>query len=317
MKAAVVTDFTKPPACADFPDPAVSDGLVEVEMLAAGVHQLVRSVASGAHYSSGDELPFVAGVDGVGIIDGQRVYTGGCPDPYGTIAERTVVPRGFGIPVPDVLATEVAAAIVNPAMSSWMPLVTCGDVVKGGTVAVLGATGTSGSLAVRIALHFGAKRVIALGRNADVLARVADDPRVVAVSLIHDDPAESLAAAFADGIDVVLDYLWGPVAEMALGALRAHSLTESRSPVQYLQIGAVAGRDIALDAAILRARPISIRGSGGGSIDPMLMLRELPSILDYAASGELSIDVRTAPLSDVAEAWVDDRPGRLVITMGG
>lgn len=314
MKAAVVTEIGRPPHHADFREPVATDYLVEVEMLAAGVHQIVRSVAAGAHYSSGDELPFVVGVDGIGVIDGRRVYTGGCPDPFGTLAERTVVPRGFAVPLPDALPTEVAAAIVNPALSSWMPLVKSG-VPQGGTVAVLGATGVSGSLAVRIALHLGAGRVIAVGRNADVLDRLAGDPRVTTVSLLEDTPGERLAALFDDGIDVVLDYLWGPVAAIALDALRAHGLQARHQRVDYVQIGTLAGRSVDLDAAILRARPISIWGSGGGSIDPALLFAELPAILALAASGDLPIDVRTAALADVEDAWTSARPGRLVVTL--
>ncbi|MCA0296665.1 MAG: hypothetical protein LCH96_15405 [Actinobacteria bacterium] len=101
MRAVVVTDLAAPPACADFPDPVPTEGFTEVRMLAAGVHQVVRGIAAGAHYAAGEELPFVAGVDGVALLDGVRVYTGGCPDPLGTMAERTLVPRGWAVPVPD------------------------------------------------------------------------------------------------------------------------------------------------------------------------------------------------------------------------
>jgi NADPH:quinone reductase-like Zn-dependent oxidoreductase len=316
MRAAVVSDFSSAPAYAEFPDPTARDGFVEVRMLAAGVHQLVRSIAAGAHYSSGDELPFVAGVDGVAVLDGVRVYTGGCPDPLGTMAERTLVPAGWAVPLPDGLASDVAAAIVNPAMSSWLPLVSRG-LTPGQTVLVLGATGAAGSLATQIALHLGAARVIAAGRNPDALARLAADPRVTTISLAggREELTTALSAAASDGLDVVLDYLWGPVAEAALDALRSRSLSDGGSAVQYVQIGALAGRTVALDAAILRARRITISGSGGGSIDPALLFRELPKLLEAAAAGLLTTPVRTAPLADVASAWVTDAPGRLVLTM--
>ena len=317
MKAAVVTDFASVPTYGDFADPSPAAGFVEVRMLAAGVHQLVRSIAAGAHYSSGDELPFVAGIDGVAMLDGLRVYTGGCPDPLGTMAERTLVPSGWAVPVPDGLSSELAAALVNPAMSSWLPLVSRG-LQPGQTVLVLGATGTAGMLATQIALHLGARRVIAAGRNPEALARLAADPRVATVSLAapREDITTAIAAAAADGLDVVLDYLWGPVAEAALDALRARSLTDGGSPVNYVQIGAVAGRTAAIDAAVLRARRISISGSGGGSIDPSLLFRELPGMLEAAANGALTTAVRTAPLEEVATVWADDAPGRLVLTMG-
>lgn len=315
MRAAVVSTFDGPPTCTDFPDPVAGDGMVEVRMLAAGVHRLVRSVAAGTHYSAGDALPFVAGVDGIAELDGRRVYTGGCPDPYGTIAERTVVPAGWAVPVPDALPTEQAAAVVNPAMSSWMPLVDRG-LPAGGTVLVLGATGASGGLAVRIALHLGAGRVIAAGRDPAALERVADDDRVVPVRL-RDDPAATtaaLAAVFDGGPDVVLDYLWGPVAGATFEALRSGSLRHGGSPVRYVQIGALAGRTVALDAAILRARRIEVSGSGGGSIDPALLFAELPRLLDAVTTGGLRIPLRVAELADVERTWTTDAPGRLVIT---
>ena len=314
MKAAVVTDFTSAPQCADYPEPAPRDGYVPVRMLAAGVHQVVRSIAAGAHYSSGDELPFIAGLDGVGLIDGRRVYTGGCPDPLGTMAERTLVPTGFAVPVPDGLPTELAAAVANPAMSSWLPLVSRG-LRPGQTVLVLGATGTAGQLAVQVALHLGAGRVLAAGRNPAVLSRLAADPRVSAVSLTAPQEEVTAAIAASGGPDIVLDYLWGPVAELALDGLRSHSLVDGGSAVQYVQIGALAGRTAALDAAILRARNITISGSGGGSIDRALLFGELPKLLDAAASGVLTTEVRVAPLAEAAEAWTSDAPGRLVISM--
>lgn len=69
MKAAVVTDLARDPIYTDFREPEGTEGYVPVTMLAAAVHQLVRSVAKGAHYSSGDELPLIPGVDGVGLAE--------------------------------------------------------------------------------------------------------------------------------------------------------------------------------------------------------------------------------------------------------
>ncbi|MCA0296664.1 MAG: hypothetical protein LCH96_15400 [Actinobacteria bacterium] len=213
------------------------------------------------------------------------------------------------------MSTELAAAIVNPAMSSWLPLVARGF-GAGQTVLVLGATGVAGSLAVRVALHLGAGRVLAAGRNVDALARLAEDPRVTTIPLgSREETTAAIAAAASEGLDVVLDYLWGPVAEAALDALRARSLTAVGSAVQYVQIGSVAGRSVALDASILRARQLTISGSGGGSIDPALLFRELPRLLAAVADGHLGLVVRVARLADVAEAWNSEGPGRLVITL--
>ncbi|WP_440708170.1 quinone oxidoreductase family protein [Herbiconiux sp. YIM B11900] len=313
MKAAVISDLTQPPRYAEFREPEPREGFVPVRMLAVGVHRIVRSLAAGAHYGAGDELPFVPGVDGVGMLDdGRRVYTGGSPDPFGTLAERTIVPEGFAVPVPDGLDSAVAAGIVNPAMSSWLPLVGRAGLREGGTVLVLGATGVSGGLAVRIALHLGAARVIAAGRDADALARLGADPRVTTVA-IDDGLADGIRSAAPEGIDVVLDYVWGPVAETALEALRRSGLSHASSGTSYVQIGALAGSRIGLDAALLRSSGVTIMGSGAGSIAPRLLLQELPKILDLAASGGIGLPIRVAPLSAVEREW--NEPGRLVLTL--
>lgn len=310
MKAAVVTDFTSAPQYAEFREPEAPDGFVPVRMLAVGVHRIVRSLAAGAHYGSGDELPFVPGVDGVGeLADGTRVYTGGSPDPFGTLAERTVVPAGFAVPVPAELDSVTAAGIVNPAMSSWLPLVGRAQLQPGQTVLVLGATGASGSLSVRIALHLGAGRVIAAGRNATALAALAADPRVVTVS-VDDELTASIRSAAPDGIDVVLDYLWGPVAEAALEALRRTGLGHVAARTSYVQIGALAGPRVGLDAALLRSSNVTVFGSGAGSMDPRLLLAELPKILALAATGGITLDLRAVPLAEVATQWAS--PDRLV-----
>lgn len=306
MHAAVVTDFTKPPRSGDFREPEAAEGRSLVTMEAAAVHRIVRSIASGAHYSSGDELPIVPGVDGIGrLADGTRVYTGGTEDPFGTLAERASVATRFTFPVPEGLDTALAAAIVNPAMSSWAPM--AGLLQPGATVLALGATGVSGGLAVRIAKLLGAGRVVAAGRNGAALAELAGAADAV-VQLGAVDEAAQLAAS-ADGFDLVLDYVWGPIAERLLMAL-ARSARGTGRPIRWVQIGSTAGPDIALPSAVLRQAPITLSGSGLGSIEPALLGRVIPAVLAAAADGAIAVDFETHRLADVETAW--SRPGRLV-----
>ena len=65
--------------------------------------------------------------------------------------------------------TSQAAAIANPGMSAWAALKERARLLPGETVLVNGATGTAGRLAVQIAKHMGAKKVIATGRNPQAL----------------------------------------------------------------------------------------------------------------------------------------------------
>jgi len=313
VRAAVVSDFAKPPVVEDFPEPAARSGFDVVQMRAAGIHRIVRSIAAGAHYSSGDELPMVIGVDGVGVReDGTRIYTGGSPPPLGTIAERTLVPGWYAVEVPDALSDVQAAAIVNPAMSSWMPLVGATAFVPGATVLVVGAGGVAGRLAVDISLHLGAGRVLAAARRTEQLASFAGDERVRAIAL-DENLADHLRDAAPDGVDVVLDYLWGPVAEAVLEALSTGGVGRAHVRTDYIQIGSLAGPSITLRSVTLRRSKIVVSGSGIGSIDPAELLAELPRILALAAGNGISVDVRVVPLSELGDAW--DSVERLVVTL--
>ncbi len=101
MQAAVVDVLGESPKYQTFPDPEVQQGEVLIKVRAAGLHQVVKAIASGAHYSSGGGLPAVPGVDAVGALpDGRRVYFGGARRPWGTMAELAAVPQTMCIPVP-------------------------------------------------------------------------------------------------------------------------------------------------------------------------------------------------------------------------
>src|SRR5690242_14933627 len=115
MKAAVVTSFERPPRFGDFEEPTPTGDEVIVTVKAAALSNLVRFVAAGKHPSSVPP-PFVPGVDGVGLVDGERVYCAFPKAPFGTMAERTVVPRPQCVRVPVGVNDLTVAAAANPGM---------------------------------------------------------------------------------------------------------------------------------------------------------------------------------------------------------
>src|SRR5262245_12873486 len=148
MKAAVVASPGAKPQYKEFPEPVVADGERLVELVAAGIHPVVRALASGAHYGSEGVYPMIPGVDAVArTSDGALVYTGFVKAPYGTLAERMAVPSRFQMELPQGADPIQIAGGVNPGVSSWMPLTVrleeLGDAGLG-TVLVLGATGAAG-----------------------------------------------------------------------------------------------------------------------------------------------------------------------------
>src|SRR5580658_6250236 len=101
MKAAVVTASDATPEYGEFPEPQVDDGYELVELVAAGLHPIVRSLAAGRHYGSTQSWPVVPGVDVVArTAAGDFIYTGFARPPHGTFAERIAVPRTMRIALP-------------------------------------------------------------------------------------------------------------------------------------------------------------------------------------------------------------------------
>jgi NADPH:quinone reductase-like Zn-dependent oxidoreductase len=122
MQAAVVHSFDTPPSWTSFEDPVAGQGEKIVTVTAAALHPIVKSLANGTHYGS-SAPPFIAGVDGVGKLeDGTRVYFGVARKPFGTFSERTLAPDWMCIPLPAEVDDMTAAAIANPAMSSWVAI---------------------------------------------------------------------------------------------------------------------------------------------------------------------------------------------------
>lgn len=312
MRAAVITAPGEIPVAGRFADPEPLPGREPLALVAAGIHQLVRSLAAGSHYGSSDVYPQIAGVDAVARTgDGRLVYTGGARPPWGTFAERMVTPMAVELPVgADPLAV---AAGLNPAMSGWMPLTARRAEPGGlGTVVVIGATGMSGGMAVQSALAMGADRVVAVGRNQEALERLRSFGAVV-VPL--DGGAEALAGAIQNaGPLLILDYVWGEPAEMAFAALGRRGLDEDRSDISYVQIGALAGTRAGVPASLLRSRRIRLSGSGAGSFSARTMAEQLPRIMAAIADGTLDVRYRAFPLSRVGEAWAHRGPQRAVVT---
>jgi hypothetical protein len=284
MHAAVVRSFDRPPRYETVETPeAGGEHELLVDVLAAGLHPRVRSTADGSHYTSGDELPLIPGIDGVGRTpDGDLVYFVLPDTTLGAMAERTVIDRRRSVVLPadsDVAAT---AAAMNPAMSSWIALRTRIAIRPGQRVLVLGATGNAGQMAVEIAKHLGASHVIAAGRNAERLAAVGD-------------------------------YLWGTPAEHAIRALVTHRHDRSR-PLDWVQIGSVADPDITLPSAALRAANLRIMGSGQGSVTTAAIVAELPALAAEITAGTLTVDAAPLPLSQVETAWnAPTEPGRRIV----
>jgi hypothetical protein len=74
-------------------------------------------------------------------------------------------------------------------------------------------------------------------------------------------------------------------------------------PLTWIQIGSVAGLQITLPSAWLRATRIQLVGSGQGSVPTQEIIAELPALATHITDGDYTIDAVPTPLSDVQRAW--------------
>ena len=185
---------------------------------------------------------------------------------------------------------------------------------------VLGVTGMSGSLAVQNARLLGATRVVGCGRSKPGLDRAADTgAQTLALTGDRDADAHALARILdGDAPGLVLDFVWGPVAETAFAALGRRGLSEDRADIKYVQIGALAGAEAAVPSSLLRSRKLTISGSGAGSVPAADIKAQIPAYIRLIADGSVQVPFRTFPLSDISAAWTaSEKPGPRVVIVPG
>lgn len=315
MHAAVVHAWGTPPTYTEVPDPEPRDGTVVATVEASALTNLTRGIVSGKHYASREiGLPAIPGVDGVARLeDGRRVYASAI-SAHGMMAERTAIDPAGTVEIPAGVDSVTAAALPNPGTSAWMALAHGAAIRPGQRILVLGATGVTGATAVQLATSmFGAGHVTVAGRDAErlnwLLGVGADD----AIAMRDEDLATRVGELHAaEPFDAVLDYLWGEPAAVTLRALAASHPSTHYHPTRWVQIGSMAGDEIALPAGVLRGTAITVSGIGFGSIPPEVIARSrteaLPLLFDMVADGRLHLATAERALADVERVWTTPEP---------
>jgi NADPH:quinone reductase-like Zn-dependent oxidoreductase len=311
MKAAVVTAAGKTPVYGDFKTPIAKAGEELISVRASALSQFTKSRAAGSHYSSDGGFPSVAGSDGVGVTqDGKRVYFVLPEAPFGALAELCPASSNQCVELPDSLDDVTAAAIANPGMSAWAALVERAHLVAGDTVLVNGATGTAGRLAVQLAKHLGAGKVIATGRNAGELEEVKKLGADIVIPFTLGTPNPSgakdyenaLKQVFDTGINVVIDYLWGESAKAVIVVIA--KAVEDATPVRFVHVGGASREEnIELPGAALRSSAILLMGSGVKSVRLPVLLKAIRSVFEAVQPAGLKIATKVVPLSEVEGVW--------------
>lgn len=149
----------------------------------------------------------------------------------GFIAEYALAPERQIDLLPDNVSFDSGAKL-HYAGNGWRTL-RAADLPPGGTLAILGATGSMGVVTIKLAAYFGVGRLVLIGRSTERLeevAKLASVPvDIVSTDTMGDNWADTgalprrLAEVAPEGVDAIIDYLpeggamWQAVSALATG----------------------------------------------------------------------------------------------------
>lgn len=279
----------------EIPEPAGAHPNVRVH--AAAFNPIDLLVAGGAFPGWPARPGTGLGVEGAGeTADGTRVYFAWADPPYGSVAEAAPVDGAHLIPVPRELDAPAAAALGISGITSWLALTNKGRLTPGETVLVLGANGATGRLATQLARELDAGKVVAATRSPlsseELAARGAD----AGVSLDDLDQLDSqLADAAPDGVDLVIDFLWGPAVGTVIRSMNAHG--------RLVQVGNSAGPQASITAALFRNQDLTLMSLASFAVPAAARRNAYAEVARLYRDGRLTVDIDTFALTDAHAGW--------------
>jgi len=292
MKAFVLNSLGSTPTVEEIDMPIVQTlGEIRVRVIAAGLNPVdVLTVAGSADRGP---HPRVLGLEGVVSFNDRPFYIERAVLPHGTLAEWTIVQESGLIALPEDLDPTGAVPLGIAGLAGWVPMATTAALQPGETVIVLGATGAVGQAAVQAAKHLGAGRVVAVGRNKELLNRLLDRGADAVVVLGSGDDAAAIKEASSGGADVILDALYG--------APLVAALKSARPGARSITVGSQAG-------AMANIPLMSLFGSTLHSYSNMTATTAdkadaFATMARLTAAGEFVIEHEVVAFDDISEIW--------------
>jgi NADPH:quinone reductase-like Zn-dependent oxidoreductase len=322
VRAAVVQVPGETPVVTEHPSPAAAPGRSIVRVTAAPIVPLDLLCASGTSYFGRPAVPYVPGVQGVGVVEsstalaaGTRVWfatSAGMAPGNGSLAEFCAVADDDLVPVTADVPDAALAALGLSAVAAWMSLTWRGGLQPGEHVLVLGAGGAVGQAAVGAAKLLGAGRVVAVARSASSRARAlaAGADEALASEQDVDAFAARLAEATGGRLDLVVDPVFGVAATAASRVLSPGG--------RLINLGGASGDVAEFSSAALRAKSASVLGYTNNALTVEQRRDALTAVAGHAGTGALAVAHEQVPLADAAAAWRRQATGdpgvRLVLT---
>ena len=227
MKAAVVTATGLQVQDVVVPKPGPREVLVKVG--ACSLNRADLGVIAGHHHGSHGGIGAIPGIEWAGEIveagsevqrfkRGDRVMCGGT----GGYAEYAVADWGRTMPIPSSAKGYEQAATLSIGLNTMHDaLVTNGQLQKGQTVLIQGASSGVGLMALQIAKHIGASLVIGSSTNSARRARLKEFGADLAIDTsVKGWSDEVLKATGGKGVDIIVDQVSASVANENLRATK-------------------------------------------------------------------------------------------------
>jgi NADPH:quinone reductase len=316
LRAIQVTEFGGPEVLElrEVPEPEVADGLVAIDVSAAGINYADTHQAENS-YLAPASLPLVPGGEVAGTTpSGDRVVALLAGGGY---AERAVAHPSVVFPIPDGVSDGEALALVLQGATAWHLLRTSAHLAEGESVVVHAGAGGVGTLAIQLARRWGAGTIIATASSEEKRALAVELGADAAIDGSPDGLKDRIQEAAGGKVDVVLEMVGGATFDASLAALApfgrlvAYGMASREQPTP-VEPGALMARSRAVVGFWLAhciGRPEMLRGA-------------VSELLDLVAAGELRAIVGgTYPLSEARRAHDDIRArrttGKLVLDPRG
>jgi NADPH:quinone reductase-like Zn-dependent oxidoreductase len=294
VRAAVIQAVGGEPLIEEFADPTGDD---VAEVVAAPLNPVDLVIVAGQMPARPVSAPFIAGMEGIArLADGSFRYFAGPRLPFGSLAERVPLAGAETAAVPAGLDPMLAAALGMSGLAAWLSLSSTGHLARGESVLILGAEGQVGQIATQAARLLGASRVVGAVRTDESRQLVLDHGADAAVSTADlDTLTERLRAVVGDGVDLIIDLVWGPVI--------AHALDVARLRARAVQVGNSGAALATLSALGLRNKLVSILPHTNWAFSAAERAAAYEQLAAHAASGALRLQIERVPLDDAPSAW--------------
>jgi NADPH2:quinone reductase len=272
------------------PEPGPGQLLVDVEAAGVNFRDIYEREGGGAHAA---ETPHPAGVEGAGTVaavgagvdrfaPGDRVAWSNAPGSY---AEQVLVGADAAVPLPDAIATDVAAAVMLQGSTAHYLATSTYPVQSGDSVLVHAAAGGVGLLLTQIATQRGGRVIATTSTDEKAeLARAAGAEETIGYAGFAERARELTGG---EGVAAVYDGIGAATFDESLAALR---------PRGYMVLyGAASGQP----------PPVEIAKLNAGSL---FLTR--PTLVHYGRDGD-ELRMRAVDLF----GWIAD--GRLDVRIGG